>query len=97
MLIDTHTAHFRTRPCPIGAQADISREETDSGSLRDELKKARYELGTSREQVASLTAQLTESKAMVLKMRGAKNKALAALGLEVGMLEAPEPNATQPR
>lgn len=78
-------------------KADISREETDSGSLRDELKKARQELVTTREQVASLTAQLTESKAMVLKMRGAKNKALAALGLEVGMLEAPEPNATQPR
>ena len=34
---------------------------------------------------------------MVVKMRGAKNKALAALGLEAGMLEAPEPNATQPR
>ena len=38
---------------------------------------------------------------MIVKMRGAKNKALAALGLEAGMLEAPEPNvagnATQPR
>jgi hypothetical protein len=35
---------------------------------------------------------------MVMKMRGAKNKALAALGLEAGMLEAgPEPNATQLR
>ena len=83
---------------PTTSQADISREETDSGSLRDELKKARHELDTAREQVASLTAQLTESKAMVMKMRGAKNKALAALGLEAGMLEAgPEPNATQPR
>ena len=87
---------------PTTAQADISREETDSGALRDELKKARQELATAREQVASLTAQLTESKATIVKMRGAKNKALAALGLEAGMLEAaPEPNvagnATQPR
>ena len=75
---------------------------TDSGALRDGLKKARQELATAREQVASLTAQLTESKATIVKMRGAKNKALAALGLEAGMLEAaPEPNVagntTQPR
>ena len=98
---------MRTRPVyqadhlPTTTQADISREETDSGALRDELKKARQELATAREQVASLTAQLTESKATITKMRGAKNKALAALGLEAGMLEAPEPNvagnATQPR
>ena len=46
---------------PTTSQADISREETDSGALRDELKRARQELATAREQVASLTAQLTES------------------------------------
>ena len=81
-------------------QADISREETDSGSLRDELKKARRELATSREQMASLTEELTESKATVMRMRSAKNKALTALGLEAGMLEAPAhpaTNATQSR
>ena len=50
--------------------------------------------------MASLTEELTESKATVMRMRSAKNKALTALGLEAGMLEAPAhpaTNATQSR
>ena len=79
-----------------GAQADISREDADRGSLREELKKVRQELATTRTQVASLTEQLVQSKAEVARLKSAKMRALTALGLEAGLLDGAAPNATEP-
>lgn len=76
-------------------KADLSREDRDQGSLREELKKAQQDLAGAHSQVSALTEQLAASKAEVARLKSAKLRALTALGLEAGLLEGASPNATK--
>ena len=73
----------------------MAREDSDRGSLREELKKAQQQLQSARGEISSLTEQLAASKAEVARLKSAKLRALTALGLEAGLLDGPAQNATK--
>ena len=75
-------------------KADLTREDSDRGLLREELKAAHEQLTGARSQISSLTEQLAASKGEVGRLKSAKLRALTALGLEAGLIEA-APNATK--